>query len=103
MHKKLNDFHKKSTRLKTFSPKTKEKEDLKESFRPCYQDKYNKEKNGLNRNGKKKFDYKKLKLTEDYQCESEEEEEEEEQTSKISDKKVNLKNHKKLIWENLKD
>ena len=30
MHKKLNNFHKKSTRLKTFSPKTKEKEDLKE-------------------------------------------------------------------------
>ena len=61
-----------------------------------YKDKYNEEKDGLNTKNKKVFYYKKLRLTDDYQYESEEEEEEEEeekeqQTSKMSDKKEPLK------------
>ena len=49
-----------------------------------YKDKYNEEKDGLNTKNKKAFYYKKWRLTDDYQYESEEEEEkeEEEQTSK---------------------
>ena len=49
-----------------------------------YKDKYNKEKNDLKTKDTKKFDYKKLRLTDDYQYESEEEKEQ--QTSKKSDK-----------------
>ena len=37
-----------------------------------YKDKYNEEKNGFNTKDTKKFDYKKMRLTDDYQCESEE-------------------------------
>ena len=48
-----------------------------------YKDKYKEEKDGLNTKNKKAFYYKKWRLTDDYQYESEEEEkEEEEQTSK---------------------
>ena len=45
-----------------------------------YNDKYNEEINSLNTKNRKKFDYKKLRLTDDYQYESEEEEQQ--QTSK---------------------
>ena len=50
-----------------------------------YKDKYNEEKDGLNTKNKKVFYYEKLRLTDDYQYESEEEEKEEkeQQTSKI--------------------
>ena len=48
-----------------------------------YKDKYNEEKDGLNTKNKKLFCYKKLRLTVDYQYESEEEKQ---QTSKIPDK-----------------
>ena len=49
-----------------------------------YKDKYNEEKDGLNTKNKKVFYYEKLRLTDDYQYESEEEEQEEkeQQTSK---------------------
>ena len=49
-----------------------------------YKDKYNEEKDGLNTKNKKVFYYEKLRLTDDYQYESEEEkkEEKEQQTSK---------------------
>ena len=39
-----------------------------------YKDKYNEEKNNLNTKDRKNFDYKKLRLTDDYQYESENEE-----------------------------
>ena len=39
-----------------------------------YQDKYNEEKNGLNTKDTKKFDYKKLRLADDYECKSEKQE-----------------------------
>ena len=48
-----------------------------------YKDKYNEEKEGLNTKNKKRFYYKKLRLTDDYQYESEEEKQ---KTSKNSDK-----------------
>ena len=47
-----------------------------------YKERYNEEKNGLNTKDTKKFDYTKLRLTDDYEYESEEEE----QTSKKPDK-----------------
>ena len=50
-----------------------------------YKDKYNEEKEGLNTKNKKRFYYKKLRLTDDYQYESEEEEKQ--QISKKFDKK----------------
>ena len=50
-----------------------------------YKDKYNEEKDGLNTKDKKLLYYKKLRLTEDYQYETEEEEKQ--NTSKKSDKK----------------
>ena len=55
-----------------------------------YKDKYNEEKDGLNTKNKKVFYYEKLRLTDDYQYESEEEEKEL-QTSKKPDKKEPLK------------
>ena len=66
-----------------------------------YKDKYNEETDGLNTQTKKLFYYKKLGLTDDYQCKSEEEEEEEEkeqQTSKKPDKKEPLKKLTKEDW-----
>ena len=51
-----------------------------------YKDKYNEKKNGLKRKDTKRFDYKKLRPTNDYQYESEEEKEQ--QTSKKPDKKT---------------
>ena len=58
-----------------------------------YKDKYNEEKNGLNTKDTKKNDYKKLRLTDDYQYESEEEKEQ--HTSKEPDKKETPKKQTK--------
>ena len=96
MHKKLNDFHKKFTKLKNVSPQTKTNENLKEKVLDnvgdlfnelyyIYKDKYNEEINSLNTKDTKKFNYTKLRLTDDYQYESENEEEQ--QTSKKFNKK----------------
>ena len=65
-----------------------------------YKDKYNEETDGLNTQTKKLFYYKKLGLTDDYQCkpEEEEEEEKEQQTSKKPDKKEPLKKSAKDYW-----
>ena len=95
MYKKLNDFHKKFAKLKNVSPQTKTNENLKEKVLDnvgdlfnelyyIYKDKYNEEINSLNTKDTEKFNYKKLRFTDDYQYESEEEKE---QTSKKSDKK----------------
>ena len=83
-HKKLVDFYKKLTKLKKVSPQTKTNEDLKEKVLVSvgdifnelyyiYNDKYNEEINSLNTKDTKKIDYKKLRLTDDCQYESEEE------------------------------
>ena len=58
-----------------------------------YKDKYNEEKNGLNTKNTKKYDYIKLRLTDDYQYESEKEKEQ--QTSKEPDKKETPKKQTK--------
>ena len=87
MYKKLNDFHKKSTRFKIVVPRTKDKKILKNKVLSnagnlyndlyyIYKDKYNKEINSLNTENKKKLNYKKLRLTDDYQYPPEEEQEE---------------------------
>ena len=47
--------------------------DLFNELHYAYEDKYNEEKNGLNIKDKKKFDYKKLRLANAYEYESEEE------------------------------
>ena len=87
MYKKQNDFHKKITRFKIVAPRTKTEKILKNKVLSnarnlyndlyyIYKDKYNKEINSLNTENKKKLDYKKLRLTDDYQYPSEEEQEE---------------------------
>ena len=66
MHKKLNDFHKKFTKLKNVSPQTKTSQDLKKKVFDnvgdlfnelyyIYKDKYNEEINGLNTKDTKNF------------------------------------------------
>ena len=88
--KKLKTFHKKFTDLKSVNPQTEANKNLKEKvlhnagdiFNDLYyicNDKHNEEINNLNTKNRKKFDYKKLRLIDDYQYESEEEEQ---QTSK---------------------
>ena len=94
MFKKLNDFKKRFNKLKTVDPQTNENKalrpkvldnvgDLFNELYYIYKDKYNEEKEGLNTKNKKRFYYKKLRLTDDYQYESEEEKQ---KTSKNSDK-----------------
>ena len=81
--------------LKKVSPQTKKHEDLKEKvtnnagdlFNELYyifKERYKEEKDVLNKKDIKKFNYTKLRLTNDYQCESKEEE-------KQTDKKPNKK------------
>ena len=65
-----------------------------------YKDKYNEEINSLDTKNRKKFDYKKLRLTDDYQYESEEEQE---QTSKKSNKKEPPKKPTKTDLEELNE
>ena len=83
--------------LKTVNPKTDENKvlkpkvlenvgDLFNELYYIYKDKYNDEKDGLNTKDKKRFLLKKLRLTDDYQYDSEEEKQ---QTSKKPDKKIN--------------
>ena len=88
MYKKMNDFKKRFNELKAVNPQTDENKVLKlkvldnvgDLFNDpyyIYKDKYKEETAGLNTKNKKPLYYKKLKLTDDYQCESEEEEKEE--------------------------
>ena len=94
MSKKLNDFKKRFNKLKAVNPQTDENKVLKPKILDnvgdlfnglyyIYKDKYNEEKDGLNTKNKKSFYYEKLRLTYDYQYESEEEKQ---QTSKKPDK-----------------
>ena len=96
MHKKLKNFHKKFTSLKNVVPRTEANKNLKEKVLDdggdlfndlyyIYKDKYNEEINNLNKQDRKNFDYKTLKLTDDYQYVSKNEEEQ--QTSKKFNKK----------------
>ena len=68
-----------------------------------YKNKYNEEKDGLNVKNKNLLYYKKMRLTNEYQYESEEEEKEEkeQQTNKKPDKKEPPKNQQKMIGINL--
>ena len=94
MFKKLNDFKKRFNKLKTVDQQTNENKVLKPKVLDnvgdlfnelyfVYKDKYNDEKEGLNTKSKKPFYYKKLRLTDGYQYESEEEKQ---QTSKKPNK-----------------
>ena len=88
MYKKLNDFKKRFNKLKTVDPQTNENKvlkpkvldnvgDLFNELYYIYKDKYNEEKDGLNTKNEKVFYCEKLRLTDDYQYESEEKEKEE--------------------------
>ena len=103
MYKKLNDL-KKINKLKAVDPQTNENKvlkpkvldnvgDLFNELYYIYKDKYNEEKDGLNTENKKAFYYEKLRLTDDYQYESEDEENEEKelQTSKKRPLKIPTK------------
>ena len=67
-----------------------------------YKDKYNEEKEGLNIKTKRYFYYKKLRLTDDYQYESEEEEAKRTQTSEKEPPKKptkdNVSNHSQWVY-----
>ena len=76
MHKRLNDFHKKFIKLKGVNPQTKVNEDVKakvldnagdifNELYHIYKEKYEEEKDALNEKDTKKFDYTKLRLTDD--------------------------------------
>ena len=78
MHKRQQNVHKKFPELKKVSPQTKKNEDLKakvldnagdlfNEFYYIYKKRYKNEKDVLNKKGIKKFDYTKLRLTDDYQ------------------------------------
>ena len=97
MYKKLNDFKKRFNKLKTVDPQTNENKvlkpkvldnvgDLFNELYYIYKGKNNEEKDVLNTKNKELLYYKKLRLTDDYQYESEEEKEQ--QTSKKPDKKL---------------
>ena len=109
-YKRLNDFQKRFNMLKNVTPQTDKNKNLQEKVLNdigdlfnelyyIYKDKYNEEKNSLKTKHTKKFDYKKLRFTDDYQYELEEGKEQ--NTSKKPDKKNHLKNQQKLIWVNL--
>ena len=81
----MREYHKKFTSLKNLVPQTKNNKELKQKVLTnignnelyyIYQNKYNKKINSLDTKNRKKFDYKKLRLTDDYLHLSEEEQEE---------------------------
>ena len=82
----MNDFHEILTKFRKVAPQTKTNTNLKEKvldnaedlFNELYyifKERYEEEKNGLNTKDRKKFEYKKLWLTDDYQYDSEKEKE----------------------------
>ena len=94
MNKKLSEFHKKFTRFKNVNPQAEANKYLKAKVLDnagdifnemyyIYKEKCEEEKDGLNDKDIKKFDYTKLRLTDDYEYESEDEEK---QTDKKPDK-----------------
>ena len=107
----MNDFKfflKKINKLKAADPQTNETKvlkpkvldnvgDLFNELYYIYKDKYNEEKDGLTAKNKKLLHYKKLRLTDDYQYESEEEKKEQ-QTSERLNKKEPLKKSTKYNW-----
>ena len=91
MHTRLKNFHKEFINLKNVNPRTKANKELKEKVLDdagdlyneqyyIYKDKYNDKINSLNTDDRRNFDYKKLRLTDDYEYESKNEKEQ--QTSK---------------------
>ena len=96
MYKRLNEFKKRVNKFKALNPQTDKNKNVQEKVLHyvgnlfnelyyIYKDKYNEEEYGLNLRDRKNFNYKKLRLTDYYQYESEEEREQE--TSKNPDKK----------------
>ena len=84
MHKKQNNFHIKFTRFKNVSRQTKNNEDLKAKVLEnngdlfnelyyIYKERYEEEKDALNKKDAKKIDYTKLRFADDYLYESKEE------------------------------
>ena len=83
----MREYHEKSNSLNNLKPRTKDTEKLKQEvlnnfgdicneLYDTYKSEYNKKIDILNAKNKKKFDYKKLRLSDNYQYSSEEEQEE---------------------------
>ena len=109
MHKKLNDFHKKLTKFKNVNPQAKENEDLKakvlgnvgdlfNDLYYIYKERYEEEKDTLNKKTQKKIDYTKLRLVDEYLYGFEEEDK---KTDKKPNKKETPKNQQKLMCKHL--
>ena len=86
----MRGYHKKITSLKNLAPRTENNKKLKQEvlinagniynkLYYIYQNKYNKKINSLNTKNRKKLDYKKVRLTDDYEYPSEEEDQEEQE------------------------
>ena len=108
MYKRLDEFKKRFNKFKALNSQTDKNKNVQEKvlhyvgnlFKELYyiyKDKYNEEEYGLNLRDWKNFNYKKLRLTDDYQYESEEDREQ--QTSKNPDKK---ELHKKTTKDDLR-
>ena len=111
MHKKLNDFHKRFTKFKDVNPQTNENKDLKakvldnagdlfNDWYYIYKERYEEERDTLNKKDTKKFGYAKLRLADDYLYDSEEEDK---QTDKKPDKKEPPKKLTKIDVKNLNE
>ena len=108
IYKRLDEFKKRFNKFKALNSQTDKNKNVQEKvlhyvgnlFKELYyiyKDKYNEEEYGLNLRDWKNFNYKKLRLTDDYQYESEEDREQ--QTSKNPDKK---ELHKKTTKDDLR-
>ena len=116
----MKEYHKKFNSLNNLKPRTKYNEKLKQEVLTnvgdlyneqydIYKSKYNKKIGRLVAKNKKKFDYKKLRLSDNHQCsyEEEQEEEQEKQDEKTTDpnefneqiikKQTQVKNYLKII------
>ena len=102
----MKEHHKKFNSLNNLKPQTKDNEkqkqdvltnvgDIYNELYDIYKSKYNKKINGLNASNKKKLDYKKLRLSDNYQYSSEEEQEDEQ--GKQDEKAIDANKFNELI------
>ena len=112
----MKEYHKKFNSLNNLKTRTKDNEkrkqevltnvgDIYNELYDIYKSKYNKEINSLNAKNKKKLDYKKIRLSDDYLYSSEEEQEKQEKQKEIfpikSDDKTKQQTSKTPIKDDL--
>ena len=114
MHARLKNFNEEFVGLKNLNAWTENNKELKNVLNNAgdlyndqyyiYKDKYNKEMNRMNKEGKNKFDYKQLRLTDGYQYPSEEEQEKEELEEELEkDEKEREQHLEELFIEYIKN